>query len=278
MLADYHIHCEFSDDSFYPIDDVCHDAHEMGLDEIVFTDHVDYGVKNDVELPVMRYEDGFPVTNVDYKRYFPRLEELRQEWGDELFVGRGLELGVQSITLDDYNKLLDTWEDQMDFAILSIHQVDNLESWDGGMQKGRTRDEFHEFYWNEMLKVVTRYQRYSVMGHLDLNRRYDPWGIDYPFEKIRDICAEILRQVIKTGHGIEINTSGIRYELGSFHPTTDILKLYRDLGGEIITVGSDSHKPEHLGKYITEAYDLLRSLGYENVYTYRNWEPIANKL
>lgn len=278
MLADYHVHCEFSDDSEYPINDVCADAYGMGLNEICFTDHVDYGVKNDVGLPVLHYEDGKPITNVDYEHYFPRLEEMCTEWDGKLFVGRGLELGVQSITLDDYNKLLDRWENQMDFAILSIHQVNNLESWTGDMQKGLSRDEFHELYWSELLKVVTNYQRYSVLGHMDLNRRYDPWGIDYPFEKVRDICAEIMRQVIATGHGIEINTSGIRYGLGEFQPTADYLKLYRDLGGTIVTVGSDSHKPEHLGKYITEAYDLLRSLGFENVYTYRNWEPIANKL
>lgn len=278
MLADYHVHCEFSDDSLYPIDDVCRDAHNMGLDEICFTDHVDYGVKNDVGLPVLSYEDGLPVTNVDYERYFPRIEEMRQEWNDKLFVGRGLELGVQTIKLDDYNKLLDRWEGQMDFAIMSIHQVNNLESWNGDMQKGLSRDEFHELYWNEMLSLVNSYQRYSVLGHMDLNRRYDPWGIDYPFEKVRDICAEIMQKVIATGHGIEINTSGIRYGLGEFQPTADYLKLYRDLGGTIVTVGSDSHKPEHLGKYITEAYDLLRSLGFESVYTYRNWEPIANKL
>lgn len=278
MLADYHIHTEYSDDSTYPLPDICRDAHALGLNEIAVTDHVDYGVKNDIGLPILQYDEGKPVTNANYERLFATLDDMREQWGSKLFVARGLELGVQTITLDDYNKLLDAWESKMDFAILSIHQVNNQESWTGDMQKGRTRDEFHELYWNEMLGVVNSYNRYSVMGHLDLNRRYDPWGIDYPFEKIRDICAEILRVVIATGHGIEVNTSGIRYGLGEFQPTAEILELYRDLGGTIVTVGSDSHKPEHLGKYIAEAYDLLRSLGYENVYTYRNWEPIPNKL
>lgn len=278
MLADYHVHTEFSDDSEYPLADVCRDAYNMGLSEITITDHVDYGVKNDVGQPVLRYEDGHPVTNVDYARYFPALDAVRSEWDGRLFVGRGLELGVQSITFDEYNALLDQWESQMDFAILSIHQVNNLESWMGEMQKGLTRDEFHAMYWEEMLKVVQNFKRYAVMGHLDLNRRYDTWGTDYPFAKVKDIAAEVLRQVIADGRGIEVNTSGIRYGLGEFQPTADYLKLYRDLGGSIVTVGSDSHKPEHLGNYITEAYDLLRSLGFDAVYTYRSWEPIPNKL
>lgn len=277
MLADYHVHCEFSDDSFYPMEDVCRDAYDQGLDEINFTDHVDYGVKNDVGLPVLRYSGGHPVTNVDYEAFFAKVAQMREEWDGKLHVGRGLEFGAQPTTLDQFNALLDRWEGQMDFAILSIHQIDNREFGLKHCIEDLNQVQLRELYWKGMLEVVKNFDRYSVMGHLDLIRRYDPFGA-YPFEKEREMCAEVLRQVIATGHGIEINTSGIRYGLGEFHPAPAILELYRDLGGEIITVGSDSHKPEHLGKYITEAYDLLRSLGYENVYTYREWEPIANKL
>ena len=277
MLADYHVHCEYSDDSRYPMADVCRDAADMGLDEICFTEHVDYGVKNDVGEPVTRYEDGDAVTNPPYEELFARYAEMREEWNGRLAIRRGLELGVQVVTLEKVEELLARWRSQMDFAILSIHQVDNLEFWNGDYQEGRTQDQINQRYWEEMLAVVNSFDDYGVMGHLDLIRRYDPFGA-YPFEKVRDICAEVLRRVIDTGHGIEINTSGIRYGLGEFHPTPAILDLYRDLGGTIVTVGSDSHKPEHLGKYINEAYDLLRAHGFENVYTYDAWKPIAHKL
>lgn len=277
MLADYHVHTEFSDDSVYALKAVCRDAYVMGLSEINITDHVDYGVKNDVDGPVVRYENEYPITNVSYDLFFQALEEQRRLWDGKIHVGRGLELGVQMCTLDEFNKLLNKYEKQMDFAILSIHQVDNLEFWDGGFQKGRTQEEIHEAYWAEMLNVVKNFKRFSVMGHLDLIRRYDPFG-EYDFENYKDVCAEVLKEVIAAGKGIEVNTSGIRYGLGEYQPGNKILKLYRSLGGKIVTVGSDSHEPDHLGKYIQEAYDLLASLGFENVYTYRNWEPIPNKL
>lgn len=277
MLADYHVHSEYSDDSRYPMADVCRDAAILGLSEICFTEHVDYGVKNDVREPVMRYEDGRAITNPPYEELFARYAEMRVTWSGRLAVKRGLELGVQTVTLGKFEALLARWRDQMDFAILSIHQVENLEFWNGGYQEGHTQDEINQRYWEEMLDAVNRFGDYSVLGHLDLIRRYDPFGM-YPFEKVRDICAEILQCVIERGSGIEINTSGIRYGLGEFHPTPAILDLYRDLGGTIVTVGSDSHKPKHLGKYICEAYDLLRAHGFEAVYTYDAWTPIKHKL
>jgi hypothetical protein len=81
MRADYHVHSEFSDDSWYPMESVVRDAIMLGLDEICFTDHVDYGVKPDVDHPELaRIEDGEPVLNVDYARYFPRIAELAEAY------------------------------------------------------------------------------------------------------------------------------------------------------------------------------------------------------
>ena len=144
MLADYHVHCEYSDDSRYPMADVCRDAADMGLDEICFTEHVDYGVKNDVGEPVTRYEDGDAVTNPPYEELFARYAEMREEWNGRLAIRRGLELGVQVVTLEKVEELLARWRSQMDFAILSIHQVDNLEFWNGDYQEGRTQDQINQ--------------------------------------------------------------------------------------------------------------------------------------
>jgi histidinol-phosphatase (PHP family) len=74
--------------------------------------------------------------------------------------------------------------------------------------------------------------------------------------------SQILSRVIADGKGIEVNTSGWRYGLGAPQPTDDVLRLYRDLGGTIVTIGSDSHNPEHLGAYLRLAQDRLRALGF----------------
>ena len=295
MLADYHVHSEFSDDSSYAAEDVCRDAIRYGLDEICFTDHVDYGVKPDWDefragtaSPRMEAHAGGreePVLNVDYDRYFPTLEALRERYaplghGSQLgglSVKIGLELGAQSCTLGQNRALVERYRDRMDFAILSIHQVGNLEFWNGAFQRGRAQEEYNLAYYEEMLRVVEGFSGYSVLGHMDLIKRYDPAGI-FPFERTRDITAAILERVIADGHGIEVNTSSFRYGLPDLQPCTEILKLYRDLGGRIITIGSDSHKEAHLGAYIGMVRKRLAALGYTEYCTFDAWEPVFHPL
>ena len=277
MLADYHVHSAFSDDSFYEVEDVCRDAVKLNLNEICFTDHVDYGVKPDQAGPDTRIVDGKAVTNVDYPRYFPALAAAREAFKGDLAVKRGLELGVQSHTVPQFNALVNTWKGEMDFAILSIHQVGDKEFWTGDFQAGRTQQEYNDAYYAEMLAVVQGFAGYSVLGHLDLIKRYDPAGI-YPFEQNRDVIAEILTRVIADGKGIEVNTSSFRYGLPDLQPCTEILRLYRNLGGRIVTIGSDSHKPEHLGAYIALVKRRLAALGYGEYCTFEGWEPVFHPI
>ena len=166
---------------------------------------------------------------------------------------------------------------QLIFIILSCHQVEDKEFWTQDFQKGRTQQEYNERYYQEILDVIKNYKDYSVLGHLDLISRYDENG-PYPFEKIKPMIQEILEIVIKDEKGIEVNTSSHRYGLKDSQPSRDILKLYKELGGKIITIGSDSHKIEHLGAYINEAKELLKELGFEYYCTFEKMEPIYHKL
>ena len=198
MFADYHVHTEFSDDSVYPMESVVQDAIQMGMDEICFTDHVDYGVKDDWNSGVeIRWRGNEPFANVDYPAY---MEEIRR------------------------------------------------------MQ-----------------------EKYSVLGHLDLIRRYDNAGI-YPFECIKPLVTEILQTVIRDGKGIEVNTSSRRYGLTELMPSEDILRLYLELGGTILTIGSDSHKPEQLGAYIMDTRKRLKELGFQSFCTYERMKPAFHDL
>lgn len=115
------------------------------------------------------------------------------------------------------------------------------------------------------------------MGHLDMIRRYDKAG-EYPFEKVRDLVEEILKTVIARGKGIELNTSCFRYGLPDLTPGREILTLYRNMGGKILTIGSDTHREAHLGVRIKEMHGELKSLGFESVYTFEKMEPIAHRL
>lgn len=283
MRADYHIHTEFSDDSDYAMEQVIKDAIKKGFDELCFTDHVDYGVKKDWDEPgEMIYRKGgpgepdqMPVANVDYPVYYKTFQKMKELYQDKISLKFGLEFGMQSHTIEKYEKLFARYP--FDFIILSVHEVEDKEFWDQAFQKGRTQHEYNERYYEEMLYLVQNYHNYSVLGHMDLITRYDKAGV-YPFEKLKPILTKILKIVIADEKGIEINTSSHRYGLKDLTPSRDILKLYKELGGKIITIGSDSHKPEHLGAFVDETKEELKLLGFEYICTFDKMKPVYHKL
>ena len=283
MFADYHVHTRYSDDSEYPMEDVVKDAIALGLEEICFTDHVDYGVKRDWDdSRGMLYRQGGPgepdrmvLANVDYPRYAAEIAALKEKYKGQITLKMGMEFGMQAHTIPQYERLFSSWP--FDFIILSVHQVEDREFWTQDFQSGRTQAEYNLRYYEELLVLVQQYHNYSVLGHMDLISRYDKTG-SFPFERIRPIVTEILKTVIADGKGIEVNTSSHRYGLHDLTPSIDILRLYHGLGGRIITIGSDSHRKEHLGTHIQNTMEMIRNIGFIEIYTFDQMRPIPHKL
>jgi len=290
MFADYHIHTYYSDDSTYPMEQVVKDAISKGITDLCFTDHVDYGIKEDADklTPEQRQElklkiqhPNVPQYNVDYPAYLAEYQDLKEKYADKINLKLGMEFGLQIHTIPQYQKLFNSYP--FDFIIMSCHQVENKEFWTQEFQQGRSQDEYNQRYYDEILAQVKNYHDYSVLGHLDLIARYDKTGV-YPFAKIQDKIAEILKIVIADGKGIELNTSSVRYKIHNAQgeheltPSKEILALYKELGGRIITTGSDSHKPEHLGAYIAEQSQELKKLGFKEICTFEKMQPIFHKL
>ena len=262
MKCDYHVHSNYSDDSNTPMERQIKRAIEIGLDEICFTDHVDYGV---------RYDD------IDYPRYFGEIDGLWEKYAGKIVIRSGLECGVQVHTITQYESLCETYSGDLDFVLLSIHQVNNICFWNQEYQRGKTQDEYNMGYYEELLRVVRGYEDYSVLAHLDLMVRYDMAGA-YPFGKAKDIIAEILTETINHGKGIEMNTASWRYGLNDTQPCREILRLYHDLGGEILTLGSDSHSPEYICDHMSEAREILRGIGFKNFCTFEGMRPSFHTL
>ena len=287
MYEDYHIHTEFSDDSREPMENQIERAIELGLEEICFTDHVDYGIKKDWEEGNIEWRrgDGMsydaskadPLANVNYREYFGKLLRMKETYRDRIRIRQGLEFGIQTGTVPQYEKLWERYGDQMDFALLSMHQVDNKEFWNQEFQSGKTQKEYNLAYYQEILKVMRQFRHYSVLAHLDLIIRYDKNGV-FPFSEVRDIVAEILRTAIEDGKGIEVNTSSWHYGLSDTQPSREILQLYRDLGGRIITIGSDAHTTRYLGDHIKDAQEILKGIGFTEICTFDHMNPLFHRL
>ena len=287
IRADYHVHTEFSDDSNEPMENQIEKAIELGLKEICFTDHVDYGIKKDWSEGNIQYRTGDgvgtgagslePMANVNYPAYFDKLHLMKERYGNRITIRQGLEFGIQTVTVDRYRSLYERYRDELDFVLLSMHQIDNKELWNQDFQKGKTQQEYNELYYREIYEVMKVFKDYSVLAHLDLIVRYDLNG-RYPFSKVEDYIAEILKLAIRDGKGIEINTSSWHYGLDNTTPSADVLELYKDLGGKIITIGSDAHTVKYLGDHFEDAIRALKQVGFDQYVTFSAMKPEFHEL
>lgn len=276
MFCDYHTHTVFSSDSMYPMEDCIKDAISLGIEEICFTDHVDYGIKDDWD-DLRNNKATKKYFNVDYDKYFSDLETLREKYKNQITIKNGLEFGIQKYNIEKYNKLFEKYP--LDFIILSVHQIDDKEFWNHSYQDGKTEKEYYEDYFNEIYYLVQNYSNYCVLGHLDMMKRYDEKDGYNPFVENKEIITKILKRVIADGKGIELNTSSIKYKLDDLMPSRDILKLYPELGGEVLTIGSDSHcKRDLKNSHIEELKQELRDIGFTKFCTFEKMKPTFHEL
>ncbi len=268
--GDSHIHSCFSTDSNEKLENIIERAIELGLDEIVVTDHMDYAD---------REEDDYFVFNID--EYLKTLKALKEKYKDKINLKIGMELGLQPQLYKRFEPILKS--DEYDFLIGSSHAVDGLDAGISSLyKKFKNKDELHRRYFETILENLEVYDGINTYGHIDYIRRYGgaffPDHKELKLEYHREILDKIFKKLIEKKIGLEINTSGLRYKVGDFHPCREMLARYRELGGEIITMGSDAHRAEDIAKDFEEARELLKSLGFTHFCTFTKKKPEFHKL
>lgn len=265
MKYDYHIHSDFSADSDSEAIDMIKQAIRLGMKEICFTEHQDFDYPN-------IYPDS-PIFSLDTEKYIEKLSALKNEYKDQINIKIGVELGLQpnlSLKLMEY-----TNNYPFDFIIGSIHLANNEDPYYPSFWKGYDRHERIRQYYEYMLASVKDFKDFDVCGHLDYLVRYAPIKSNKDiYLKHSDIIDVILKELIESGKGIEINTSGYRYGLGHPNPHEDTINRYKELGGEIITIGSDSHKPEHIASDFIQAKKVLIKSGFRYITIFDQRNPL----
>lgn len=257
--ADYHLHTAYSSDSEAPIDKVVEAAVDKGLNEIAITDHLDFDP---------RY------TFIDYDKYIVRIDELREKYAGKIDIIFGIEVGLESRWAEDINRF--TARYPFEFIIGSSHTVQTLDVFFDRKQYfgNKTKTEAYTIYFEEMLKNIKSCKDFKVYGHLDYITRYGMYEDNsLSYFDYSDLIDEVLRELIDRGKGIEINTSGFRYGIENTYPQIDIIKRYKELGGEIVTTGSDSHKVSGVADHIDFAYEQLERAGFKYVTSFKNGKP-----
>ena len=167
----------------------------------------------------------------------------------------------------------------LDFIIGSIHNLGGMS--DIGLQN-YTDEEMCQrilgMYLDEYIEIAEM-DMYDVIGHIGYPLRYMAnAGIWTDFSRYYDKLRTLFRIVIEHGKGIELNTSGLRQNLGETMPSPEIIKLYKECGGEVITIGTDSHFPEHVDANLKDGYEILQNAGFKYVTVYSGRKPEFIKI
>ncbi len=261
MRMDYHLHSAFSGDGRSSIGQVCRAAMGKGLTHIAITDHHDIGNK-----PFM------------LKEFSGYLLELAQARAD--YPGINLAFGLEM----DYRP--ETWQQMkaipaqlgLDFALLSLHFVDGVDPYLPEYFEHRTQQEGYRHYLARLAEMIGCTEGPWVLAHIAYVAKF----ARFPDPTLRygdyaDELDEVLRRAVHKGYGLEVNASGIKNGAGLL-PGADILRRFRELGGEIVTTGSDAHAAEDTGRWITEATEAVRAAGFRYLAMYKSLKPEFIKI
>ena len=266
IKCDIHMHTCFSHDSESTPESMILGAVNKGLQSICFTDHYD---KDDI---AWGQEDIF-----DPEEYFKVLRPLQEKYRDIIDVRIGVEIGMQPYLQPFYDVFVKKYP--FDFVIGSAHSILGTDVAFGTIFETRTDSEVYEICLKEMLEDVKCYDDFDTLGHLDYMTRYGKEREKaYSYKKYADIIDEILKTLIYKGKGLEINTAGLKYGLPYAHPHMDVLKRYRELGGEIITIGADGHKPEHIAYDFQKVPEILNTCGFTFYTEFKERKPVFHHI
>ena len=260
MLPDYHLHTDFSGDSTTPPRAQIERAIQLGMDSLCITDHHDYDVESIIDF------------NLDLDPYMSSLTRLQEEYKDRIDVRIGIELGLQMHLSDYFYSLLA--ETPFDFIIGSSHLVHGYDPYYPEFFEGRKEFYCYMEYFESILENISVYDGFDVYGHIDYVVRYGPEkNRQYSYGRYKDILDEILKRLIFMGKGIELNTGGDHYGLGEPNPCVAVIRRYRELGGEIITIGADAHTPDKVAYAFDRAACVLEDCGFRYYTVFKNRHP-----
>ncbi len=263
IKTDYHLHTTFSHDGISTMEEQIKNAINKGLKEICFTEH--YDIYDGLENSTLQ--------TIDVENYVKNFKQYQQKYKDQISLKLGIEIGLQPDIKETICNMVKQYS--FDFIIGSSHITCKKDiAMDQSFFEGLTQKEAYLKYFGEVLENIKQYDEFDVYGHIDYIIRYG----GYPEKVIKyndyqEILDEILTTIIKKEKGIEINTSGYRYGLNAPHPNKEILRRYKELGGNIITIGSDAHKIEDMCSDFDKATKLLKEIGYKNYVIYKERKP-----
>ncbi len=266
-MLDIHTHTKFSHDGSEEPLDMVKTAEAMGLKYLAFTDHLDLDYTGNLKYIL--------VSRLNVPKQYAALKKLCAEYSGDVVLAAGIEVGYSPEVVGKYRKVIESHD--YDVIINSIHTIDNADVYFKQFYNSKTRKEAFEKYLNAVLASVYADYSYDVIGHLGYMLRYSPYTPKkYTYDEFPKLFDDILSGIIERGKTLEVNTKTKDEDI--FMPSVDILKRYRELGGDSITFGSDAHKKEEIAGRFGATMPILRDLGFKTLTAYKNREIIEFPL
>lgn len=266
ITADYHIHTSLSEDSTAPMEEMIEQGIRAGLTVMCFTEHMDKDYPG----------GGAGYFEVDTKAYRERFLECRAKYADRIELLFGIELGLSPDLAQWQREYTESWP--FDFVIGSSHLVHGEDPYYPEFYKDG-EEEGYRRYFESVRENLEAFSDIDTYGHIDYVVRYGPdKNKNYTYEKYRSEIDSILTALIDKKIALEVNTGGYKYGLGEPNPAAEVIKRYRELGGSLITVGSDAHEPQYLAYEFERAGEVLRACGFGYYTQFRGRVPEQVRL
>lgn len=250
---DYHMHSNNSWDTRVPMEEMCTAAVKKGIKEIAFTEHFDHFTENKTKTAYV------PDT------YFQDIDTNRKYFAEQgLSILAGVEVGEYHLYRETVQPVIEGYE--YDIVLGSLHWINGSESvFQPRYFDGKTLREAVTPYFAEMVEMIEG-GGFDILSHMDVFKRrahlvYGKFDIEEFEPEVRDVWQACIDNNI----GIEINTGGMRWRVNEPHPNLTALKWYREMGGEILTIGSDAHNPADLGFGLDYTMEMALEAGFKSL-------------
>lgn len=264
-MFDCHMHTTFSADGKMTPEEACETSLGCGLEGIAFTDHLDF------DYP------GSESFLIDFDEYFECMSSVSCKYESKLKVLKGVEVGIQPHVIDESMAVINSYP--FDYVLASVHIVDRLDPYTGGYYEGKTQHEAYRRYLEEIYFMICNLGSFDMVGHFEYIIRYS----DYADRTLRyadhsDIFDMIFKKLIELGRGFELNTSTYKLNPTDAEYDIAILKRYRELGGELICLGSDAHRTGYIASRFDYYAQFIREAGFGYTVHFENRKPVFTRI
>ena len=256
MNIDYHMHTTLSD-GHNTHEEMVLSAIEKGFDEIGFSDHF-----------CIRQPCTWAVGTEGIAQFGEKILEVKEKYGNQISILFGIEVDYFNDSVKVIREVLKQYP--FDYVIGSIHFLDD---WNYDGDKSRypefKNDFLYEWYFHELQKAASS-GLFDIIGHPDLIKKFNIW----PESSKKVLYKETASIFASSGVVFELNTSGRDRPCGEFFPGPELLGAFSD-AGVAVSLGSDSHKKDQIGRYFDEARTILTENGYTKTTRFRGRSRIA---